>query len=169
MTTTANRASTLHAEKNRITGFWPVLLGLVLVVGFFVAHQVWSTGFFTSDFGLLGTFLFYCALGFGFTFALGVPVALSRRFGRRTELTYELATALFWTITAAWLLLVFPLNFSQLNAVVPGQLKFVLSWITNDVGRILLGTALVGALAFIPFYAIQFRTTGQKRNISRPA
>lgn len=165
---TANQTTTLPVKNHRITGLWPVLLGLVLVVGFFVAHQVWSTGFFTSDFGLLGTLLFYCALGFGFTFALGVPVALSRRFGRRTELTYELGTALFWTITAAWLLVAFPFNFSQLNAVVPGQLWFVLSWITNDIGRILLGIALVGALAFIPFYAIQFRATGQRRNASAP-
>lgn len=144
-----------------------VLLGAVLITAFFAAHQAWSTGFFTSDFDLLGIVLFYSALGLGLTYPLGVPVALNSHFGRKIEIAYDISTALFWTITAAWLLFVFPLNFSQLNAVVPGPLKFLLAWITNDVGRVLLGVALVGALAFIPFYALQYITTSRKHAIAR--
>ena len=146
-----------------LSGLVPVLIGTFLVAAFFVAHQAWSTGFFTPSFGLLGTILFYCALVLGLTYPLGVPVSLKEHFGRRMELAYETSTALFWTITAAWLLVVFPLNFSQLTAVVPGPLKFILAWITNDIGRVLLGMALVGAFAFIPFYILQFVTMGRKQ------
>jgi len=132
-----------------------------------VAHQAWATGFFTSSFGTVGTLLFYGSLFTGLTYPLGIPVSLNRRFGRRVELGYEILTAVFWSVSVAWLLFVFPLDFSQLTAVVPAQLKFLLSWITNDVGRILLGVSLVGSLAFIPFYALQFVSSSRRQATTR--
>ena len=35
---------------------------IILVTLYFIAHQMWSTGFFTSEFGSLEMFLFYGAL-----------------------------------------------------------------------------------------------------------
>jgi len=154
-------------KREARTGILPVLIGAVLVVAFFVAHQAWSTGFFTSNFGQFGTVLFYGALALGLTYPFGIPVALNRHFGRRIELAYDISIAIFWTIAAAWLLVVFPLNFSQLTAVVPGPLRFLLAWITNDIGRVLLGAALVGAFAFIPFYALQYLTGSREQSLTR--
>jgi hypothetical protein len=128
------------------------LLGLFLVIGFFAAHQAWSTGFFTTGFGLLGTVLFYAVLLTG----LVPPVLGSLHLEKKRELEALLVTAVFWTMAAAWFFFAFPFNFSHLTAVVPSQASFILSWITDDVGRILVGVSLVGAAGFIPFYLLQF-------------
>jgi len=138
-------------RKSKLASLWPVYLGLGLVVGFFLSHQFWSTGFFTSAFGNIETILLYSALVSGL-----VPVVLGTlRLNRKIELEYLLLTATFWTGAAEWFFLVFPFDFSHLAAVVPGQLSFLLGWITNDIGRILLGVSLIGSAAFIPFYLLQ--------------
>lgn len=71
-----------------------------------------------------------------------------------------LVTAVFWASAAAWLLLRFPFDFSNLTSVMPSQTRVLLNWVTNDIGRILFGIGLVGALAFIPFYMIQYAKLG---------
>lgn len=151
-------------KRSRPTDLWPVFLGLVLVLAFFVAHQAWSTGFFTSNFRVAEGILFYGALLTG----LIPPVMGSLHLNKKTELITLLVTAIFWSGAAAWLFFQFPFNFSQLTAVVPGPLRFLLDWITNGIGRILIGIALVGALAFIPFYTIQYSHIGKDARVSAP-
>ncbi|HEX4919785.1 MAG TPA: hypothetical protein VFV92_03500 [Candidatus Bathyarchaeia archaeon] len=143
-------------------GLWPVFPGLVLVLAFFLAHQAWSTGFFTSSFGVAEGVLFYGALLTGFI----PPVLGSLHLNKRTELIALLVTAIFWSGASAWLLYQFPFNFSQLTAVMPGPLRFFLDWVTNGIGRILVGVALVGALAFIPFYTKQYSHLSRNARMS---
>lgn len=155
-----------NQKKTRLADLWPVLLGAVLVLSFFVAHQAWSTGFFTSSFGPVETAFFYSAIALGLTYPLGIPWFLARHLGHKKELVYDIIVALFWTITTIWLYVTFPFNFPQLTAVIPGPARFLLSWVTNDVGRVLIGAAVFGALAFIPFYAVQYLTLDKERRVT---
>lgn len=139
-------------RKARPADLWPVALGVVLVGAFFVTHQASSTGFFTSHFGLVEAILLYGAILSG----LVPPLLGAMHLTKRSELSYLLITSVFWTAAAAWLYLAFPFDFSHITAVVPSFLSFLLSWITNSIGRIIVGVALVGAFAFIPFFALQF-------------
>lgn len=144
-------------KKSRPADLWPVLLGVALVAGFFVAHQAWATGFFTSGFGPTGAVLLYGAI----LTALVPPVVGSLHVNRRTELVVLLATAVFWTDAAASFYFAFPFDFSHLAAVVPGPATFLFNWVSNDLARVLIGLALVGAAAFIPFFTLQYFQSGR--------
>ncbi len=70
----------------------------ILILGFYMAHYFWSTGFFTSAF------------------------------------------------TAYWFYRVYPLDFAHVADVVPTQLQFLLTWIENGIGRIIVAIVLVAAI-----------------------
>ena len=150
--------TTTKQTSFRLASLWPVFVGVALVAGFFIAHQALSTGFFTSDFGLTGSVLLYGTLLTGL-----VPATVgSMNLARKTELETMILTAVFWTVATAWFFFAFPFNFAHVTAVVPSQLSFLLSWITNDIGRALLGIALVGAAAFLPFFGFQLNSARRR-------
>ncbi len=47
---------------------------------------------------------------------------------------------------AAWIFVAFPLNFAHVADVVPTPFQFILSWITNDIGRIIVALALLASV-----------------------
>ncbi len=61
----------------------------------------------------------------------------------------ELIGATLFLVVAAWIFVAFPLNFAHVADVVPVQFRFVLSWLTNDMGRIIVALVLLaGVIAF---------------------
>ena len=77
------RHARAEAEKDTLPyserGGNVVAVGLILLVAlYFVLHQLWATGFFTSQFGSAETVLFYASLLFGL-----VPAGVRMLIGRK--------------------------------------------------------------------------------------
>jgi uncharacterized membrane protein YhdT len=119
----------------------PVLL---LLYAFFAYHQVANTGFFTSRFGPFEMACFYGPL------LLSVAAPLARAFiaRRNPARPFEIATNLFLVLASLWLLQVFPFDITHFADALPAALRFLFTWMNNDIGRlILMLQILVGSLA----------------------
>ncbi len=124
---------------------WVELLAvaaMLLLFGFFVYHQVANTGFFTAKFGALEMLCLYGPI----LFSLAAPVARALNGRRNPARPLEIAMNLFMAIGSLWLLIVFPFNFSHLADVLPAAIRFVISWITNDIGKIILILQVIAGL-----------------------
>jgi hypothetical protein len=128
-----------------------ILIGLIAF--FFYAHQTESTGFFTSSFGGTEAFLLYGAI------LVGVAGPMSRILtGKRNKSRPpELIASVFWVIASVWfLMVVFPFNFAHVADVVPDFLAFLISWITNDIARVLLAIGMVGGIISIGINSVLY-------------
>jgi len=115
------------------------VVAILLIVLYFVAHQVWSTGFFTSRFGTVEMLLFYVPLMFGI-----VTAALRGLFGRKNlARLFEVFGLLLSTVALAWLFVVFPFDFAYFADVLPSFLRFLLQWISNDIVRVLMVLGII--------------------------
>ncbi len=116
---------------------WAELISVVvmlLLFGFFAYHQVAKTGFFTAKFGAVEMFCLYGPI----LLSLAAPVARALNGRRNPARPLEVATDLFLAIAALWLLMVFPFDFSHLADALPAAIRFVLAWVTNDIGKVVL-------------------------------
>lgn len=136
------------------------IIAIVLVALFFYAHQAWSTGFFTSSFGSTEAFFLYGSI---ITGAAG-PLARLATGRRNASRLPELAASVFWIVSSAWLLVVFPFNFAHFADVVPGFLQFLVSWITNDIAWLLFALGTAGGVVFT---AVNARLYLQVRRLLR--
>lgn len=117
------------------------IVGIFLVTLFFVAHQFWSTGFFTSKFGPVEAFLFYAAVLFGVVTAAAKGVV-----GRKNAVrSLEVLGGVLFTVASIWLFIVFPFNFSHFADVLPDFLRFLLQWISDDIVKVLLALGIIAA------------------------
>lgn len=120
----------------------PSIIATFLIGGFYIAHQAWSTGFFTADFTILLATAFYASV-----FYVIVNSAAKVLIARKdVVILIELIGAVLFMGVAAWVYFVFPFNFAHLADVVPVQAQFALTWITNDIGRIIVDIALFGSI-----------------------
>jgi hypothetical protein len=133
------------ALAGRIIG-WTISVILTLCAfGFYYAHQTWSTGFFTTGFSSGLAILLYVSVLY-----LIVNATAKLVTGRQSTLALiELVGALLTGIATVCLFVVFPFNFAHVGDVLPNQLQFLLSWVTNDIGRILYGVAVLGSVIAI--------------------
>ena len=137
------------SSGDRFTGIIIVLVS-VLLIGIFTAHQTGSTGFFTSKFGTLEMVMLYCSL-----IAWIITGSLDGILGQRllSRLFDVFGGIIFITISLAWLLVVFPFEFTYFAYVLPVFLRFLVQWISNDIARgiMILGTiGLAVAAAYSP-------------------
>lgn len=142
-----------EAEKGipyneRVTGIAIVVFS-VLIMLFFVAHQTWSTGFFTARFGTLEMIMLYGSLIF-----MIVSAGLEGIFGQRllSRLFDVFGGIIFVTISLAWLLVAFPFEFTYFADVLPDFLRFLVKWISNDIARVLLVLGII-AMGVAAVYA----------------
>ena len=115
----------------------------VLTVFFFVAHQVWNTGFFTAGFGPFETVLFYASISFGIVTGTARAVLGKRNKIRPLDVSGYILAALF----CFWFFTVFPFDFTRFGDVVPLLLGFLISWIPGLLVKVLLFIGGVGAVA----------------------
>ena len=113
-----------------------------LVLLFFIENQVRGTGFFTSAFGPTEQFLFYGA------WVVDAVVSLTRAaYGRRNATRPLIAMGAFvWMFAAFWLLTVFPFNFAHLPDLLPHSIQFVLFWVNDQVGALVILLVGIGSL-----------------------
>lgn len=104
----------------------------LLLFGFFALHQSSRTGFFTARFGTLEMVCLYGPILFSL-----IPPAIRALSGRRNPARpFEAAANLSLAAGTGWLLHRFPLDFTHLADVLPAAIRFLLAWVTDDLGRI---------------------------------
>ena len=116
-------------------------VGVVLLLfGFFIYHQAADTGFFTEEFGAVEMFLLYGPLILSI-----LPPFIRAFYGQRNlARPVEVVSNLFVAVAAMWyLFIVFPFEFAHLPDPLPDGLQPIISWIDNDIGKIMLALQLV--------------------------
>lgn len=113
---------------------------VTLFLAYFLLHHFLSTGFFTSGFGRAEFFLFFVPplLGLGITIMRGI-------IGRKNLLRpFEVFQLVLSVIGIAWLLVVFPFDFSHFADVLPTSVQLALQWLSNDIAVLFMILVLVG-------------------------
>jgi hypothetical protein len=115
--------------NERVMGVAIVVIS-VLVIVYFVAHQVGLTGFFTPAFGVLEMFMLY-----GNLTAWIITGTLEGILGQRllSRLFDAFGGIIFITVSLAWLTVVFPFDFAYFADVLPDFLRFLVQWLSNDI------------------------------------
>lgn len=136
-------------DRMRLSARAGEVVGVVisLIVFFFLyENQLRGVAFFAATFGMQAGIYFYGPL---FT---GMILSLARAaHGRRNRIRpFDAINALFLTVAALWLLAVFPFDFAHFGDMFPASVRFVFSWLDNDIGRLLLVlTGIGGSVNFI--------------------
>lgn len=134
----------------------------VLVTLYFIAHQTWSTGFFTTKFGALEMFLFYGVLLYQV-----VPTTLRALVGRKNiGRFFEIFGAILGIVVIAWFFVVFPFDFAYFADVLPSFLRFLVQWISNDIIRVLMVLGLIAAPMMAIYSAIMYMLV--RRELAKP-
>lgn len=128
------------------------VVAILLIVLYFVAHQVWSTGFFTSRFGTVEMLLFYISLMFGM-----VTSAVKGLFGRKNfARLFDILGFVLSTVVLAWLFVVFPFDFAYFADALPNFLRFLLQWISNDIARVLMLLGIIATPVMAVYTAVLY-------------
>ena len=136
--------------NEKVVGIVLVVLSVLMIL-YFVIHQIRPTGFFTATFGTIETLLLY-----GFFVFWIISAGLEGVLGRRllSRLFDVFGGLIFASACLTWLLVVFPFEFTHFADVLPDSLRFLVRWISNDVARVLIVLGIIvhlGAAAFCPF------------------
>jgi len=165
-----NRAKDEAQKKlplnERIVGI-AIVVFCVLMIIYFVSHQIRSTGFFTSEFGPFETFLFYGFWIFWITTATLESILNQRLISRIVD---TFGGIIFATISLAFLLIVFPFEFSNLADILPVFLRFIVGWISNDIAWIIMIILIIlhfAAAIYSPFaYKFVDKKLFKRNNLS---
>jgi len=112
-----------------------IVVFCALAILYFTAHQLLLTGFFTSKFSIIEIVFFY-----GFWVMWIITATLESILSQRllSRLFDVFGGIIFATIASLWLLIVFPFEFAYLSNVLPGPIRFLVQWISNDVARVII-------------------------------
>ncbi|MEZ4669592.1 MAG: hypothetical protein R3E39_16935 [Anaerolineae bacterium] len=135
------------------------VVAMVALAAFLVYHQRANTGFFTAKFGGLEMLCLYGPI------VLGILALLVRGVtgNRQTARPWEAIRSLLLGLGSLWLLIVFPFSFAHLADTLPESLRFLLSWVTDDIGKIpLLLQIILGPVAALTamwkYFTVRSRT-----------
>jgi len=101
-------------------------------------------------------FLFYLPVPLG----IGVNMIRLATGRRNPARPLETLDAISIAVAGLWLFIVFPFNFAHLADLLPSFLQFLLSWIPNWLGRVIVLIAGLGGLfnsAYTPIVYISVR------------
>ena len=129
----------------RIIGWIISVFLTLLAFGFYYAHQAWSTGFFTASFSTGLAVLLYVSVLY---LAVNATAKLLTD-QKRIVITVELIGAILTGLATLSLFVVFPFSFAHVGDVLPSLIRPLLSWITNDIGRIAYGLGVFGSIVAI--------------------
>ena len=145
---------------DRVVGVALVVFNVVMIL-YFVTHQSRSTGFFTASFGTLEMLIFY-----SFWICGIVSAGLEGVFGRRllSRLFDTFGGIIFAAVATAWLLVVFPFEFTYFSDGLPDFLSFVVQWISNDIARVVMVVGIILYLGAAVYAPIAYGFVRKKRS-----
>ena len=122
-------------KNERIADIGFFFAGSILIIIYLAAHQLSSTGFFTETFGTMEMIMLY-----GSWVALIITSVLEGLLGQRllSRLFDTFGGIIFIAVATAWLLVVFPFEFTYFADVLPDFLRFLVQWISNDIARVIM-------------------------------
>ena len=138
------RHAEAEAKKDRLSlsdraGNVVGVVAMLVLLWFFIAHQTSATGFFTSKFGQTEALLFYAP-----PLLFLITTAAKAAVGRKNVLRpLDVAGIVLSFVALVWVFAVFPFDFSHLADVLPGFLRFLLQWISNDFARGVMALAMI--------------------------
>jgi hypothetical protein len=131
-----------------------LIVAMLSVFAFFVLHQFWQTGFLTARFNLVEMLALYVPI------LLALVAPLVRMFTGRYNPArlFEAATNVALAFGSFWLIIIFPFEFAHLADMLPEGIRFVVAWLTNDLGRIVLALQVViggltGLLTMLKYFS----------------
>jgi hypothetical protein len=158
-----SRAKTAAEEtlprNERVVGIAIVTFCFLMII-FFGTHQIQSTDFFTFKFGLLEMILFYGFWIFWITTA-SLEAILNQRLLSRIVDTF--GGLIFATISIAILLILFPFEFTYLSDGLPGSIRFLVQWISNDIARVIMIILVIAHLAAAIYSPFAYKFVDKKR------
>jgi hypothetical protein len=145
--------------NERIVGIAIVAVS-ILMMSYCVAHQMWSTGFLTAAFGALEMIMLY-----GNLITWVITGALEGVLGQRllSRLFDVFGGIIFITISFAWLLVVFPFEFTYFADVLPAFLRFLVQWISNDIARVIMVIGIILLVVAAVYSPIAYKFVSIKR------
>jgi len=131
------------------------------VVLYLAAHQIWSTGFFTAKFGTIEMIMLY-----GSWISLSISSGLEGILGKRllSRLFDTFGGIMYIAVATAWLLVVFPFDFTYFANVLPDFLRFLVQWISNDIARIILVLYTIAMVIAAIYSPIAYKFIRVKRS-----
>jgi hypothetical protein len=145
MPTVTERRELLSLPQRVAEPFFSAI-ALGILGGFFAAHQLLQTGFFTDRFGPVEMLCLYGPL----ILSLAAPLAHMVSGRRNPARLVEVATHLCAALAGLWLMRVFPFDFTHLADVLPAEFQFMLAWMSDGIGQfLLLLQVAVGMLAAV--------------------
>jgi hypothetical protein len=156
-------AEEILPQNERVFGI-AIIVFCILMIIFFITHQMNSTGFFTSKFGALEMLLFY-----GFWFFWITTASLEAILNQRllSRIVDTLGGLIFATISIAILLVLFPYDFTHLPEALPESIKFLISWISNDIARIIMVILIIAHLAAAIYSPFAYKFADKNRFIRK--
>ena len=148
------RHAEAEAKKDRLpfserAGNVVAILAMLVLLWFFIAHQMSSTGFFTSKFGQTEALLFYAPPLLSI-----IATTAKAAVGRKNVLRpLDVAGIILSFVALVWVFAVFPFDFSHLADVLPGFLRFLLQWISNDLARGVMVVAMIAIPVVVVYTA----------------
>jgi magnesium-transporting ATPase (P-type) len=136
-------------SDERVTSIAIVVI-CVLFLFYSFAHYRLSTGFFTASYGTLEMVLLYGSIIYW------IITSTVMILGRK-DLSRDIDSfggLIFATVGFAWVLIVFPFEFSYFSNVLPDFFRFLLRWISNDIARVLMLLAVIVHLVAAVYSAI---------------
>lgn len=130
MNTRTNDKDMLNPVERWLERFSVVLI--LLLLGFFMLHQFANTGFFTERFGTAEMLCLYVPI----VVAMLPPLIRARMGRRHPARLWVAASSLLTAVTALWLLSTFPFNFAHFADFLPGSVRFMFFWLSDDLAKI---------------------------------
>ena len=127
----------LSLEDRVISVLFVMFFPLIMV--YFAAHQMFSTGFFTSTFGILEMVMLYGTL-FYWIFTCTVLLLELKDLSRDID---SYGGLIFAAIAFVWFSIVFPFDFTYFADVLPEGLRFLVQWISNGLARVIFVPAFI--------------------------
>ena len=107
----------------------------MFIVVYLALNQIYSTGFYTSTFGPLEQIMLYGSW-IAWIITSGLEGLLGQRFLSR--LFDSFGGIFFIVVATAWLVVIFPFDFTYFSYVLPDFLRFSVQWITNEIAQIVM-------------------------------
>jgi len=158
-----SRAKTAAEKKlplnERIFGIAIVIVSILMIM-FFRAHQMQSTGFFTSKFGTLEIIMLY-----GFWVFWITTASLEALFNQRllSRIVDTFGGVIFASIAIAWNLVVFPFDFTYFVNVLPESIRFLVQWISNDIALVIMVVLMILHLLAAIYCPFGYKFVNKKR------
>jgi len=154
MTTRANKIDQPELTKpQRWAGLYTVVL-MLLLLAFFIIHQVQDSGFFTGQFGRAEMLALYAPI----IISLAPPIQRLVQGKRNPARPLEAVTDFSLALGSLWLWKHFPFDFTHVADIFRPDMRFAFSWLTDNIARvILLLQVVLGSISGIATIVSYFR------------